>query len=185
MKQLLVWGGQHCSSKSDFQLLFSQLITHCTVLPKPLFHEINQLESESITELWQNLDLQTTLLVIIVGDLHIREGGTVTELLQHFRHLYKTLSRFPLLDVVTCGLIPEEDPTSFESKQITLANCKIKELQSTFSGSFITVEGLFKQEDYLLFDHLNKQGSQKLARLVVDHIMKRFPRLAKIRLMQK
>ena len=184
MKHLLVWGGQHCSSSSDFQMLFTRLISNCTILPKPLFHEVERLEGPSITDLWHNLDLQPTLLVIIVGDNHIREGGTVTELLQHFRHLYKALSCFPLLEVVTCGLIPEDDPTTFESKQIISANRRVKELQLSFSGSFVEVEGIFKQEDYLLFDYLNERGSKKLARLLVDHILKKFPNSAKLRLVQ-
>jgi len=183
MQHFYVWGNHHCSDAGDFQEIFTDLSTNQSTLPKPLFHVIEKLDNQAISGLKDNLNFQPTLLVIIAGDNNIKEGDSIPDLIQHFIKLYETFSQYPLLEVVTCGLIPEKNPSLFESQLLNTANSRVRELQLSFTGSFVDVNGiLIPEKDYYVFDDsLNPRGSRKLARLILDHILKRFPNFVKSR----
>jgi len=166
MKNFYVWGNHHCSNSGNFQKTLDHLVSECTTLPQPLFHVIRNLNNQSICELAANLQSQPTLLVIIVGDSDIEEGIAIEKFLQYFFKLYTLFSYFPLLEVLTCGLISEQNP---------IFNSGLRQLQSEFSGSFIETEGVFTPDDITPCQQLTDQGGRKLAHLIARNLLEHFP----------
>ena len=179
MKKLYVWGNHHCESQNGFQRSFTQLITDHTILPKPLFHEIESFDGLSIRNLLDNLDSEPALIIIITGDVDIREGGNEIDVFDQFDRLYYHLDVFDELKVVTCGLITEPSADEEVEHQLAVTNFRLKNLPPTPKNSFVDVERLFDESDFMFGDILNRQGSHKLANRLMEHLFEFFPEYAK------
>ena len=176
MRNILVWGNHHCSNESGFQDTFDKLLELHTVFPRPMFHQIDMFSDQSITGLKENLDNGPIILVVIVGDECLVDEQPTYELIKRFESFFASLSQFPRLSLITCGLIPVKQASIYNQHKFGSANYKLRTLHSRFNQMFIPTDGTFCSLDFKLTQCLNKRGGKKLARIIFQYLNAKFPK---------
>ena len=167
MTSVYVWGNHLCSNKNGFQDTLHQLIRRHTKLYNPAYHYEPKIDKDAIDRLKENLRPWPAILVIVLDSTNLKKDESILQFLEHFQNIHRTLVNYPNYQVVTCGIIPPQAPTSLQQVRLKSLDCHLQQLLELHEGTYIPLFNYFDYADYVTNYELNYRGSVKLAGAIV------------------